>query len=207
MDRFKISNPLTLISVFAGAAEAFAALALVNLPIEIQKIFVYFVMAFPIILVALFFYALLFNNKCLYAPSDFIDQNHYLLAHSLEQSVTESIDKSIQDFNYEKNENNISNAIDWNKFKKSVLSSLNERLAESSESQVYSYLDNNKGSFFTERSLRLTLPIDRVELIKALEKLKEEGLIEKGKERRDGISRTLWGINKTSEKSTSSNLK
>jgi len=51
----KVSNPLTIIAIFAGLAEALATVALVQVPVEIQRLFVYFVMAFPTLIVILFF--------------------------------------------------------------------------------------------------------------------------------------------------------
>jgi uncharacterized membrane protein YdcZ (DUF606 family) len=67
----KVSNPLTIIAIFAGLAETLATVALVKLPPEIQGVFVYFVMAFPSGIVILFFIVLFFKNTVLYAPSDF----------------------------------------------------------------------------------------------------------------------------------------
>ncbi len=77
----KISNPLTIIAVFAGVAEALATVSLINLSPDIQKIFVYFVMFFPTLIVLLFFLVLFFKNQVLYAPSDFKDENNYLTVH------------------------------------------------------------------------------------------------------------------------------
>lgn len=74
----KISNPLTVVAVFSGLAEAFATVALVNVPHDIQQLFVYFVMAFPTLIVLLFFAVLNWNPTVLYAPSDFEDQAMYL---------------------------------------------------------------------------------------------------------------------------------
>ena len=51
----KVSNPLTIIAIFAGLAEALATIALIKLPIEMQEKFIYFVMAFPTLIVTLFF--------------------------------------------------------------------------------------------------------------------------------------------------------
>ena len=74
----KISNPLTVVAVFSGLAEAFATVALVNVPHDIQQLFVYFVMAFPTLIVLLFFAVLNWNPTVLYAPSDFEDETMYL---------------------------------------------------------------------------------------------------------------------------------
>ena len=54
----KISNPLTMIAIFAGIAEMSAMYVLPQLPSNIQETFVYFVMIFPFTLVSFFFYTL-----------------------------------------------------------------------------------------------------------------------------------------------------
>ena len=89
----KVSNPLTIIAIFAGIAETLATVALVKLPPEIQSIFVYFVMIFPSAIVLLFFYVLYFKNTVLYAPSDFENQNHYLEANQIKEDISEELDK------------------------------------------------------------------------------------------------------------------
>lgn len=85
----KVSNPLTVIAIFAGVAEGFAALALTQLPTEVQQTFVWFVMAFPILLVVAFFWTLNANSKVLYAPSDFTSDESYLRAHGLKRAGEE----------------------------------------------------------------------------------------------------------------------
>lgn len=71
MDKGKVQNPLTIIAIFAGIAEVTGTTVLLGLPIDVQKTFVWFVMAFPIMLIAAFFLILNFNYKVLYAPSDY----------------------------------------------------------------------------------------------------------------------------------------
>ena len=99
----KISNPLTIIAIFAGLAETLATIALVQLPSEIQNIFVYFVIAFPSGLVLLFFITLFYKNTVLYAPSDYSDQSHYLEVNMLKEkvikNVTEQVDNLFADIN------------------------------------------------------------------------------------------------------------
>ena len=80
----KVSNPLTIIAIFAGLAEALATIALIKLPIEMQEKFIYFVMAFPTLIVTLFFIVLYFKNNVLYAPSDYQDPEHYLKINQIE---------------------------------------------------------------------------------------------------------------------------
>ena len=93
----RVSNPLTIIATFAGLAEVFATIALINTPEEIQSIFVYFVMGFPTLLVVLFFAVLMFNNKALYAPSDFSNQEHYLEANKIRQSLSMEVEEGLRD--------------------------------------------------------------------------------------------------------------
>jgi hypothetical protein len=91
----KISNPLTVIAIFSGLAEAFAAIALINLPNEIQQVFVYFVMAFPILLVISFFAVLNWNHTVLYAPSDFEDEGAFLESIKLKESLKSELIESL----------------------------------------------------------------------------------------------------------------
>ncbi len=74
----KISNPLTLIAVFASLAEVVATAVLPTLEGPVQDQFVWFVMLFPVLLVGLFFLTLNFNNKVLYAPGDYEDEANFL---------------------------------------------------------------------------------------------------------------------------------
>lgn len=99
----KVSNPLTIIAIFAGVAETLATVALVKLPPEIQGIFVYFVMAFPMAIVLLFFFVLYFKNNVLYAPSDYDDQAHYLEANNLKQKVSDQLEVVFKEINRQGN--------------------------------------------------------------------------------------------------------
>ena len=99
-----VRNPLTIIAIFAGLAEACSTGVLPFLDSSVQGIFVWFVMAFPLVLVGAFFLTLNFNRHALYAPSDFSDEEHYL---RLDQSniegrkglaeLPDSISKRIED--------------------------------------------------------------------------------------------------------------
>lgn len=73
-----ISNPLTVIAIFAALAEVAGTVALSLVDKELQSIFVWFVMLFPTLIVSLFFITLNFNPKVLYAPSDFKDEENFL---------------------------------------------------------------------------------------------------------------------------------
>ena len=79
----KITNPLTIIAIFAGITEVMctAALGFVSDANEIW--IVVFLVSFPSGLVLLFFLTLNLNNKVLYAPSDFADEANFMLASNL----------------------------------------------------------------------------------------------------------------------------
>lgn len=101
----KVSNPLTIIAIFSGAAESFATLALVALPTEIQKQFVHFVIWFPVLLVVLFFLVLVFKPLVLYAPSDWRDEDKFLTALKVQRSVDYFFSREVSEFeNYSKDE-------------------------------------------------------------------------------------------------------
>ncbi|MET3678347.1 MULTISPECIES: winged helix-turn-helix domain-containing protein [unclassified Pseudomonas] len=87
----KVSNPLTVVAIFSTLAEGFATISLINLPPEIQSIFVYFVMAFPILIVGIFFALLNWNHTVLYAPSDFEDEEMYLESLRLKEAVKQEV--------------------------------------------------------------------------------------------------------------------
>lgn len=74
----KVSNPLTIIAIFAGLAEVSGTVVLPFLKNDSQALYVWFLMAFPTLLILLFFITLNFNYKVLYAPSDFKDEENFL---------------------------------------------------------------------------------------------------------------------------------
>lgn len=73
-----IKNPLTIIAIFAGIAEVSGTVVLPFIDITNQFLFIYFLILFPSILVVLFFSTLNFNNKALYAPSDYKNEDNYV---------------------------------------------------------------------------------------------------------------------------------
>ena len=76
-----IKNPLTIIGIFAGIVEISANLVLPFLNEPQQGIYIWFLMIFPAGLVAAFFVTLNFNHVALYAPSDFNNDNGFMLAN------------------------------------------------------------------------------------------------------------------------------
>jgi hypothetical protein len=73
----KVSNPLTIVAIFATIAEVSGSAALPFLREPSQVIYVWFLMFFPGALLVFFFLTLNFNRHVLYAPSDFKDELNY----------------------------------------------------------------------------------------------------------------------------------
>ncbi|TVT82079.1 hypothetical protein [Pseudomonas sp. H3(2019)] len=67
----KISNPMTIIAIFATLSETSAAVSLPFLDNEERQTYIWFLISFPFYLLFLFFITLNFNYRSLYAPSDF----------------------------------------------------------------------------------------------------------------------------------------
>ena len=88
----KIHNPLTIIGLFAGTAEVAGTVVMPLLSVSVQKIFIWYVIGFPVLLVILFFLTLNFNPKVLYAPSDFSDENNFM---KLLANINENINNAI----------------------------------------------------------------------------------------------------------------
>jgi len=88
----KITNPITVIAIFAFISETSAAVSLPFLDNAEREIYIWFLISFPFYLLFLFFITLNFNYRSLYAPSDFDNDNNFLKAfedtesHSSEES-------------------------------------------------------------------------------------------------------------------------
>ncbi|QAY89581.1 MULTISPECIES: hypothetical protein [unclassified Pseudomonas] len=76
----RISNPMTLIAIFATLSETSAAVSLPFLGEDEKEIYVWFLISFPFYLLFLFFATLNFNYRSLYAPSDFEKSKHFIKA-------------------------------------------------------------------------------------------------------------------------------
>lgn len=74
----KITNPMTVIAIFATLSETSAAVSLPFLDEEEREIYVWFLISFPFYLLFLFFATLNFNYRSLYAPSDFEKGKHFI---------------------------------------------------------------------------------------------------------------------------------
>lgn len=73
-----VSNPLTVIAMFAALTELGGTFVLPNLSGNNQMIYMWFLIVFPISLVVLFFLTLNFNHRVLYSPSDFRNDQSFL---------------------------------------------------------------------------------------------------------------------------------
>ena len=73
-----IKNPLTIIAIFAGIVEISSTTVLPFIALDIQNIYIWFLIGFPTLLVVCFFITLNFNNTVLYAPSDYKEDKSFL---------------------------------------------------------------------------------------------------------------------------------
>ncbi|PMZ88694.1 MULTISPECIES: hypothetical protein [unclassified Pseudomonas] len=78
MIKKRITNPMTIIAIFAALSETSAAVSLPFLDQEERELYVWFLISFPFYLLLLFFATLNFNYKSLYAPSDFEKGKHFM---------------------------------------------------------------------------------------------------------------------------------
>lgn len=76
----RITNPMTIIAIFAALSETSAAVSLPFLDNEDRGLYVWFLISFPFYLLFLFFVTLNFNYRSLYAPSDFVKGKHFIKA-------------------------------------------------------------------------------------------------------------------------------
>ncbi|MCU7248512.1 hypothetical protein [Pseudomonas koreensis] len=81
----KISNPMTVIAIFAVISETSAAVSLPFLENKEREIYVWFLISFPFYLLFLFFITLNFNYRSLYSPSDFEKDKNFLKARERQE--------------------------------------------------------------------------------------------------------------------------
>ncbi|MGO4015477.1 hypothetical protein [Pseudomonas sp. ITP1] len=74
----KITNPMTVIAIFAILSETSAEVSLPFLDNKDREIYVWFLISFPFYLLFLFFITLNFNHRSLYSPSDFGKDKSFL---------------------------------------------------------------------------------------------------------------------------------
>ncbi|AKB74055.1 hypothetical protein MSLAZ_0794 [Methanosarcina lacustris Z-7289] len=72
-----VSNPLTIIAIFAGIAEVSGTLILPFISVSSQETYIWFLMFFPTLLLICFFFVLYTKHVVYYAPSDFRDDEAF----------------------------------------------------------------------------------------------------------------------------------
>ena len=93
-----VSNPLTVIAIFAALAEVNATVSIGLVDKDLQQIFLWFVILFPTLLVILFFLTLNYNTEVIYAPSDYKEDKSFhraLFGESKEPDKAINNDKEI----------------------------------------------------------------------------------------------------------------
>ncbi|CAH0162302.1 hypothetical protein SRABI06_00993 [Pseudomonas brassicacearum] len=73
-----ITNPMTLIAIFASLSETSAAISLPFLDDGDREYYLWFLISFPFYLLLLFFITLNLNYRSLYSPSDFRKSKHFI---------------------------------------------------------------------------------------------------------------------------------
>lgn len=93
----KISNPLTMIGIFASIAEGAGAAVLPFIDKSLHSTYIWFIIGFPMLLVLLFFLTLNFNHVKLYAPDDFDNDMAFLAINMASQQLAKDVENQISD--------------------------------------------------------------------------------------------------------------
>jgi hypothetical protein len=133
-----IKTPLTIIAIFAGISEVCGTVVLPFIDADNQFVFIVFLIAFPTLLVILFFLTLNLNNKVLYAPSDYEDEENFVTLTKYDYSNLKLVEEKI-----DSNEILFSN-LDINEEIKNLnykVNRIEEILISESDSEIY--IENN----------------------------------------------------------------
>jgi hypothetical protein len=171
----KVSNPLTIVAIFASVAEAFATGALILLPDAMQAKFIYFVIFFPILIVVSFFLTLWLKPQVLYAPSDFSNEEHFLQANKLKKIMAFETEKAL---NEEKTRYKIKG--DLKELSKKVAEKAVKGLEDIADEQVIEYMLKHPRQGYTDSGLGHILLTSRSEILNSLNRLEKKGRIESG---------------------------
>ncbi|WP_166225655.1 hypothetical protein [Pseudomonas atagonensis] len=90
----KITNPMTVIAIFAVISETSATVTLPFLDNGEREIYIWFLISFPFYLIFLFFVTINFNYRSLYSPSDFNNEKNFLSAFQNNRTKNGSIPSS-----------------------------------------------------------------------------------------------------------------
>ncbi len=185
----KVSNPLTIIAIFAGVAEAFATGALVLLPPEAQSLFVYFVMLFPLVIVVTFFGILVKKPHVLYAPSDYTDEQNFIAANGIEKIVITQVEKAVEEVS--KSSPELSSTT-LEALKRNLTNSVVSITEESIDEMVLNYLKEHPSNAYTTSGIGHILSLSFRAVADTLRKLEAKGVVARGIEKDTDI--TLWQI-------------
>ncbi len=187
MKREKISNPLTVVGIFAGIAEIAGTSVITFLTPNLQQIFIWYVMLFPILLVLLFFITWNFNPSVLYSPSDYQNEDNFIKIVTKAyrnfdeiQAMLTNIGKEVRDNSDESIEKTIDEKLD--RIRRKLEETQNDytkltniTLSSSPEKEIMRILVNEGDISFNE--LLDKLNITEVSLTRALERLRNINLI------------------------------
>ncbi|MBB1354387.1 ArsR family transcriptional regulator [Pseudoalteromonas sp. SR45-5] len=171
----KVSNPLTIVAIFAGTAETFATGALVALPESMQAIFIYFVMFFPVLIVVCFFLTLAMKPQSLYAPSDFSNEEHFLDANKLKQAVSKETESVLKEA---KANNELTG--DVKLLSEKVANLTLKNLEASVDKKVLDFLTKHPKQAFENRGLGHILQDHKRSILESLIRLEGDGKIISG---------------------------
>lgn len=80
-------NPLSIVAVFAALSEASATAIMPYLEGDERAAYIWFLIAFPSVLVLLFFLTLNFNSRVLYLPTHETDKNNTVATYCSRQAI------------------------------------------------------------------------------------------------------------------------
>lgn len=148
----RIKNPLTIVGIFAGIAQVAGTTVIAFLSQELQSIFIWYVMGFPILLVILFFATWNFNPSVLYAPNDYLNEDNFITILTKKYKVDNDIIglESLVDKTREEIINEAKNAIrsseSFEQLIETKMDAINDKLIETKQS----------ASDFTDSSIKHT---------------------------------------------------
>lgn len=95
----KVQNPLTMVSIFAAISEVAMAYVITKLSDNLQQIFIWFVMAFPSVLVIIFFFILYKKPAVFFSPGDYQKEELYVSSIGIGKidNISEQRFKSLED--------------------------------------------------------------------------------------------------------------
>ena len=152
----KISNPLTIIAIFAGLAEINGTVVLSLVPVDLQEIFVWFIILFPSLLVIIFFVTLNWNPKVLYSPSDFLKDESFIqvLNQNRKEYKSVSVEVNKDNFNNENKIQDLKSISDYNFLDKESENDENQ-LIEGLAEALFDNLRNDTSELFDKGLLEM----------------------------------------------------